>query len=120
MLHERFLGIGAFGDQNASIRGAPVKWQKKPKKQVEEKIDWKMTQKYRELARPLEGSLTMAPTGQITGIPAEDYKIGQVRYYVEGKVDNHFFLISFRFNISTLFGFNIKKIYFLKLQLKQS
>ena len=70
-----------------------------------------MTQKYRELARPLEGSLTMAPTGQITGIPAEDYKIGQVRYYVEGKVENHLFLLSFRFSIKIFLDYVIKNMF---------
>ena len=65
MLHQQFLGIGAFGNQSDSIRGAPVKWNKKTKryeeKLAEEKIDWAMTNHYRQLTKPVEGSLTMGP-----------------------------------------------------------
>ena len=45
------MGTGVYGNQSDSIRGAPVKWNKKTKryeeKLAEEKIDWAMTHKYR-------------------------------------------------------------------------
>ena len=51
MLQQQTLGIGAFGNQASSIRGAPVKWNKKTKryeeKVMEEQIDWAMTHHYR-------------------------------------------------------------------------
>ena len=56
LLHQRFLGVGAFGDQNASIRGAPVKWQKKPKKQVDEKIH-DSERKAQQTQRSIDGNI---------------------------------------------------------------
>ncbi|CBY40661.1 unnamed protein product, partial [Oikopleura dioica] len=58
LLQHKALGVGAYGAQSDSIRGAPMKWEKRKKPQREEKVDWKMTNYYRELTAPLAGSLT--------------------------------------------------------------
>ena len=86
MLHQQFLGIGAFGNQSESIRGAPVKWNKKTKryeeKLAEEKIDWAMTNHYRQLTKPVEGSLTMGPK-QTGTRPVDEKPIPSASEFVE-------------------------------------
>lgn len=86
MLHQQFLGVGAFGNQSDSIRGAPVKWNKKTKRYEErlgeEKVDWAMTQHYRKLTKPVEGSLTMGPK-QTGTRPVNEKPIPSATEFVE-------------------------------------